>query len=544
MACPRRDMSRRGHVQHSETMKRLRTSVWSLAVVLLVVTIGCVPDRPLFVTLSDKVQLPERSVVIFFVDGLDRTRLHELIDDGKLPNIQNLFVEGGVAVEHAVSSLPSVTYPNSSTMLTGLHPGHHGILGNAWFDRSTLESSDYTSLWTYRKVNEDLASPTLYSLLDDELTISVQNHTRRDASVVVENSLGFQAAYGLGWYSNANCRVAACFEEVIRVANRKQRWPVATLLYFPGVDEIGHRRGVGSRQYEQAVLDMDRCLGWIADIIDDAGLADSTYLVLVSDHGMAPCDPDKTFELVKWLTTARQMRLQSAKMDDCDAVVIVDAGRVANIHLRGERGWHVRPEPAEVLDWINTEPRLHELQSVALVTLRDTTDRVRALSSNGSVVIGRRLAKGKREYRVFEYVEDPFRGSGIASYVAEGWRTSEQWLAATVSGEMPDVIPQLVELFDSPRTGDVVVFAEQGWAFERGNRSGHGSCLARDMRIPMYFAGHDLPAGKIIPHARLVDLMPTILGLLGKADRLDDISPIDGVNRAEQLRRPFEGQRN
>lgn len=521
-------------------MKRLRYLVWPFAVVLLVVTIGCVPDRAPFVTLSDNVQLPERSVVIFFVDGLDCTRLHELIDDGKLPNIKNRFVEGGVAVERAVSSLPSVTYPNASTMLTGLYPGHHGILGNAWFDRSTTEFRDYRSLVTYLKVNQDLVSPTLYDLLGDELTVSVQNHTRRGASVVLENSFGFQAAYVLKLFSNANCRVAACFESVVRLANREKRWPAVTLMYFFGVDEIGHRRGVCSRSYEQAVLDMDRCLGWIAGGIDGAGLADSTYLVLVSDHGMAPCESHKKFAPANWLAAVRQMRIQSAKTDKCDAVVIVDGGRVANIHLRGRHGWRIRPEPREVLDWIGTEPKLHELPSVALIAMRDGPNRVCALSSKGSAVIERRFGPTGRAYRVADHTGNPLCVPSLDA----AWRTSEQWLAATASSAMPDLIPQLVELFDSPRTGDVVLFAEQGWAFERGNRSGHGSCLARDMRIPMYFAGPDLPAGKIIPHARLVDLMPTILGLLGKADRLDDIDPVDGINRAEQLRHPSEGQRN
>jgi len=514
--------------------------VWHLAVALLIVTVGCVPDRAPFVTLSNDVQRPERSVVIFFIDGLDRTRLFEMLDADQLPNIRKRFVEGGVAVEHAVTSLPSVTYPNASTMLTGLYPGHHGILGNAWFDRRTSKFRDYRSLATYLKVNQDLISPTLYDLLGDELTVSVQNHTRRGASVVLENSFGFQAAYVLKLFSNANCRVAACFENVVRLANREKRWPVVTLMYFLGVDEIGHRRGVCSRSYEQAVLDMDRCLGWIAAMIDGAGLSDSTYLVLVSDHGMAPCESHKKFDPAHWLAAVRQMRIQSAKIDDGDAVVIVDGGRVANIHLRGRYGWRIRPEPREVLDWINTEPRLHELPGVALVALRDGSDRARALSSNGSAVIERRFDGRGREYRVVDNTGNPLR---VASMDA-AWRTSEQWLAATAASAMPDLIPQIVELFDSSRTGDVVVFAEQGWAFARGNRSGHGSCLARDMRIPMYFTGPDLPAGATVPHARLVDLMPTILGLLNKADRLDDISPIDGVNRAEQLRPPSEGQRN
>lgn len=34
-----------------------------------------------------------------------------------------------------MSSLPTVTLANHTAILTGCHPGHHGILHNAWYDR-------------------------------------------------------------------------------------------------------------------------------------------------------------------------------------------------------------------------------------------------------------------------------------------------------------------------------------------------------------------------------------------------------------------------
>jgi arylsulfatase A-like enzyme len=499
---------------------------------------------------------PERSAIILMVDGLDRTCLRELLGQGRLPNIQSMFIEGGVIVENAVSSLPPSTYPNTTTLLTGRHPGHHGILGNAWFDRETREWTDYRTLATYLAVNDDLHSSTIYDLLTDELTVNVQTHVRRGANVVIDNSFGFVAAYAMKLWSNTDARVMAEFENVIRLANRKKRWPALTFMYFLGIDEIGHRQGSGSQAYAQAVCEFDRCLGWLAAILDQQCLATSSYLLLVSDHGMVPREPGNTFEIDKWLMDCRNMSIHHVRVHESEAIVIPDAGRVANIHLRGQRGWNTRPQPSEVTTWVNAEPRLQELPSVALVAIRDGPNRVRAMSSRGSAVIERRIIEGKREYRVAEYVGDPFRSSQSEAWLAAGWQDSEEWLGMTAGEDseewlgmtagdaMPDLIAQLVELFDSPRTGDVMVFAEEGWVFERENRGGHGSCLARDMHPPMLFAGPDLPAGGTIPHARLVDLMPTVLGLLGKADRLNGIDPIDGINRAEQLRHRSLDQRN
>ena len=53
---------------------------------------------------------------------------------------------------------------------------------------------------------------------------------------------------------------------------------------------------------------------------------------------------------------------------------------------------------------------------------------------------------------------------------------------------------------------------------------------------PLYFAGPGLPAGGRIDHARLVDVMPTVLDLLGEAARLNEIGPIDGVSIAAELK--------
>ena len=86
------------------------------------------------------------------------------------------------------------------------------------------------------------------------------------------------------------------------------------------------------------------------------------------------------------------------------------------------------------------------------------------------------------------------------------------------------------------RDSYVVLMAADGWAFYTGELGGHGSCLRRDMQITLFFAGPDLPHGAAIPHGRLVDLAPTVLGLLDQGHRLDTIGPIDGVNLADQLR--------
>ncbi len=509
---------------------------------------GC---ASLDVRLAESVERPSRSVVVFFPDGMDVQRMNELVAEGRLPNIRERFIENGVRVRHAVSSLPTSTYPNCSSLLTGRFPGHHQILGNFWFDRRTLECRDYMTYATYRTADHNLAVPTLYDWLGDHFTVSIARHTHRGATESIDGARGFFWAWALGHYMMADSRVSVAMEEVIRRANRVGRWPSVLLTYYPGVDEIGHRFGTHSSRYAEALVNIDRMVGEIASHLEQSGLAESAHYVLVADHGMVPAG--QSIDMLEWIQAKRHVRIRRRAieaaayvgrwdlMSGYDAVGGVDAGRVAMVHLRGRRGWPYRPDPREVLDFIEVQPPLHELPAVQMVLLRDGRDRVRIVSRNGTAVVERRTEKSDKEYRLAEYEGDPLEYLGdetLAAFVRAGWHASRDWLAATATSRFPDLVPQAVELFDSPRSGDMVIMAADDWLlYRRGEVAGHGSCLARDMRIPLFFAGPDLPKGGRIDHARLVDIAPTILGLLGEASRLETVPDIDGINLADELLR-------
>src|SRR5213075_2013071 len=129
------------------------------------------------------------------------------------------FVNRGVRVDRAVSCLPSITYPNAVSIMTGRFPGHHGILGNRWFDRRTLELPDYMSAATYKDVNEHFSVPTIYELLSDRLTVNVQCHTRRGATYTFDNMVlsGFNFYFKM--YKSVDARSGNTIEDVAALAN-------------------------------------------------------------------------------------------------------------------------------------------------------------------------------------------------------------------------------------------------------------------------------------------------------------------------------------
>ena len=77
-------------------------------------------------------------MVVFLVDNLDATVLNELMSAGRLPNIKSNLFDRGVAVNCAVTTVPSITFAAITSLMTGQFPGHHRIAGNQWFDRNEL----------------------------------------------------------------------------------------------------------------------------------------------------------------------------------------------------------------------------------------------------------------------------------------------------------------------------------------------------------------------------------------------------------------------
>jgi len=556
-----------------------------LLILLLQSSAGCTlgPGGPL--QLRESVQRPPASAVIFLADGLARDRMHELLAAGELPNIRRHFLDGGVEVGYAIASLPPTTYVNTVSLLTGVLAGRHGILGNEWFDRRTMEFTDYAFAQTFQTVNDHFSQPTLYELLADHYTVNVQCHTRRGVKATIDNPMETLVDWWWGKYENVDRRVGWELSRVAAFAHQRGQWPTVAMFYFPGLDEVGHRAGPQSARYTAAARNVDAQVGRVIAQMHQAGLAESTYFVLLSDHGMVQTPASHTFNVAKWLRQrcglrVRQRRLDAPRytrrldrMEDFDAVLISDTNRRAAIHLRGTdwadgvRDEHIQrvlqPPAAEgegaplALDTTQHAPRvgraaagraapdasrqgLAAQPAVGLICLRDGPDAVRIVSRAAAARIERRERAGVAEYRLvpIDGTGDPLgyrERADLAPFVDAGWHSSRAWLAATARTRWPDLVPQAAEMFRSPRAGDIVLLAADDWSFERREPGGHGSGLDTDMRAVLFFAGPDLPRGGRMDHARLVDVMPTLLELLGEARRLDGLE-IDGVSRADELR--------
>jgi Type I phosphodiesterase / nucleotide pyrophosphatase len=477
----------------------------------------------------NRVAQPDRAAVVFFADGMAQPSLHRALRAGLLPNIERLFVRGGVEIRNTIVAIPSLTYANTCSLLTGLLPGHHGILGNRWFDPRGRQMRDYGHPLRYRDANDDLRPRTIFEHLASEFTINVQCHTRRGASVTIDQDISSGLLWGLGRYRDVDRRVGVVVPRVLRSIRRAGRWPMLWLNYFPGLDEIGHRCGPQSREYLADLRTIDEQIGRIADAALDARAGRATLLALVTDHGMVPVDGRIPVSgALAGLGRMQTRGLHTAAFDvarldrhlrDCGGVAWADTDRSLRVHILPAGA------PRERRDEIVERLRCFAGERLLIAT-SEGRHRVRVHTPHGEFVVERRRGEGRREYRVIGAASEAERLGG------EGWASSREWLAASATRGLPDFVPQIVEVFDSRRSGDVLAFCEGSHSFGMRFRAGHGSVTPDDMRVSHYFAGDGLPRGAVLPSARLVDFTPTVLDWLG---RWPLSQPLDGVSGLPEL---------
>lgn len=187
----------------------------------------------------------------------------------------------GVRAAALVSSFPSKTFPNHYTLVTGLYPGHHGIVGNAFYDparRSWYRNGDPSAvrdgswysgepIWVTAERNG--VKSGAYFWPGSEAAIGGV----RPSHVVTYN----------GKVPNATRVNGAIAWLRLPPADR----PHLVLLYFSEVDDTTHHYGPDSPHTAVAVQSVNNVLRLLRDSLAMLPIADSVNIVLVSDHGMA-----------------------------------------------------------------------------------------------------------------------------------------------------------------------------------------------------------------------------------------------------------------
>lgn len=245
----------------------------------------------------------DHHVVIISIDGLAAY----LLDDPKAPihTIRQLAREGAFVKSGMKVSNPSVTWPNHTSLVTGVHPEKHGVLANGVLVRG---AAGVPVLIDPRKDQRELVRvATLYDIahdaglktgevnwpctrgtksLDDsfpDVPDAVQHSTPRFREELISAGIlsdstdeTFKSDSIVG--RDATWTAAAC--HLIR-----KRMPNLLLLHLLNVDATHHSRGAQSQEGYTANAYADACVAQVLRALDDAGVREKTTIFIVADHG-------------------------------------------------------------------------------------------------------------------------------------------------------------------------------------------------------------------------------------------------------------------
>jgi len=243
-------------------------------------------------------------VILVTIDGLASFYLRD--PQSPIPNLRKLAKEGAQAEALRVSN-PSVTWPNHTTLVTGVHPDKHSVLFNGVLIRPGPGES--VKIEGDRDQADLVAVPTLYDHLHRAgyRTANINWPCTRGSKTLDDNfpDVPDQIRYttprlraqliGLGILDDAEdksfrSQSAAARDQIWTAAANhliQTRRPNFLLFHLLITDTIQHAHGPQSPAADTALALADAHLGEMLRAIEMAGISERTTIFITSDHGFA-----------------------------------------------------------------------------------------------------------------------------------------------------------------------------------------------------------------------------------------------------------------
>ena len=321
-------------------MTRLRTSARATAA-LFIVTVVLLPGLVRGAAAADR----GRAVVVISVDGLAAF----YFDDprAEMPTIRALGEEGARAARMKACA-PTVTWPNHTTLITGVLAGKHGIVGNDYFDRTTRKPVIMIGDPNFDK-EQIVRVPTLYDLakarglstaairwpatrgakaldwtLPDVFSDELLHQYTTPALMKECKKAGVWAESDVVKYGGREFRVASD-DMCTRVFNfiLRNHHPNLALLHLTHVDSVEHAKGPRTPEAYAAIKAADE---QVRQVWEEAkrDYPNGLTVMIVSDHGFSPVE---------------RLVLPNVPLRDA-GLVEVKAGKAAGgaVHVLGQGG--------------------------------------------------------------------------------------------------------------------------------------------------------------------------------------------------------------
>ncbi len=514
--------------------------------------------------LREPIRLPGegRRVLVFALDGVGDNEFRAALADGNAPHLQRLLgaaldqpdlYEHAYAASGALSILPSTTLAAWTSVFTGEPPARSGVPGNEWFVREemafyapapvSVTSADHAvAVYAEGLMGNAIRVPTVYERAGVRSYVSL-SQIHRGADLLTIPDLGALAevvasiAAGLGddeeVTSEGYAELDRTAAESLVSSIRDHGLADLQVVYFPGVDLYAHVANdplPDQRIYLRDVV--DSAVGTILTEYEARGALESTYVLIVSDHGHTPVLNDvrhalgdeEANELTAILNAVgfrmRPFELEIDEDDDDFQATVAYQGAIAYVYLADRSTCAAE---GQVCDWV-AAPRLEE----------DVLPVVRAIEAANLAGTGVPELQGTLDL-IFARDPRPVGEDALPFQVWSGRRLMPvgEYLAVNPRPDLLDLESRLEGLAAGPyghRAGDILLLTKSGlerpieerFYFSHRYRSWHGSASAQDGLIPFILARaggsgaemRDLLRPIVGDQPSQLDITPAILALL------------------------------
>lgn len=221
-------------------------------------------------------------VILVSIDGMRP----DYLGKGYTPNLDAL-ARGGVVAKGMRPSFPTKTFPNHYTLVTGLRPDRHGIVGNTMLDPAMPGAIFYPA-------NADAVTDRRWWDGAEPVWVTAEKRGIRTAVLFWPGSEadigGVRPSHWLRYDDSLSPadRVATMLGWFDSAADAA---PGFLALYFDQVDSAGHDFGPHAPETARAAAAVDTAIGQLRAGLAERGMASN--IVVVSDHGLAETAPDR-----------------------------------------------------------------------------------------------------------------------------------------------------------------------------------------------------------------------------------------------------------
>lgn len=249
-------------------------------------------------------------VVLVSIDGLAASYLTDR--RAELPTLRKLAAEGASA-RGMITSFPSVTWPSHTSLITGVEPARHGVIGNAVWDRKQNRGLTYIGDPELTK-DQAIRVPTLYDaahasgLTCGSVIWPCSNGAKALSWVIPDsNRAELHAKYttpgfaeelskagidisklgAWGWNKQYSTERDVVYTRVANYLLEKHRVNLL-LVHLITPDGVEHAYGPHTPEAYQGVAESDQRIAEIWATLQQPPLTGKATLFVVSDHGFAP----------------------------------------------------------------------------------------------------------------------------------------------------------------------------------------------------------------------------------------------------------------